>query len=339
MKPVCEYSALTAEEFDTRIRAGAEPAVIRGFAAGWPIVQAARSGVVECVRSLKERAATLDVSYAALPASENGRLHYDQSVSRPNFARRSAPMSEFLDLCEQAAHHGAAETLAAQGVTAHDFFPSFESDHAMPLTPAAAAPRFWIGGPAIVAAHADPAENLAVVVAGRRRFTLFPPEQVANLYIGPFHITPGGTPVSMADITAPDFEKFPRLERALQAAKVAELEPGDALYIPYYWFHHVEALEAFNILVNYWWDPARTDIGSAWDAMMHGMMTLRNLPADQRRAWRALFDYYVFLTEGDPGAHLPQNVRGILAATRPQDISQMRTALIAKLREGAAPRS
>jgi hypothetical protein len=132
-------------------------------------------------------------------------------------------------------------------------------------------------------------------------------------------------------VTAPDLELYPRFAEALDAALVAELEPGDALYIPYHWYHHVEALDAFNVLVNYWWDPARDDIGSPWDAMMAGMMSLRTLPPDQRRAWRAMFDHYVFLADGDPGAHLPAEARGILAATSPQNVAQMRRALLAKL--------
>jgi len=228
--------------------------------------------------------------------------------------------------------------LAVQGLLASEYFPAFDVDHEMPLAPRAAAARFWIGGRVVVATHSDPTENVAVVAAGRRRFTLFPPEEIANLYLGPFHITPAGTPVSMAHLTSPDFRRFPRLADALEAGQVADLEPGDAIYIPYHWYHHVESLSAFNLLVNYWWDAARTDIGSPWDVLMHGMMTLRQLPPDQRRAWRAMFDHYVFLANGDPGAHLPPEARGILAATRPQDIEQMRRALIAKLQQAAQRR-
>jgi hypothetical protein len=137
----------------------------------------------------------------------------------------------------------------------------------------------------------------------------------------------------MVHVTAPDLDRYPRFAAALEAAQTAELEPGDALYIPYQWYHHVEALGAFNVLVNFWWDPAAR-AGSPWEAMMHGLVGLRGLPPDQRRAWRAKFDRYVFLTEGDPGEHLPPDKRGVLGATSPQDLAAMRRALIAALQRG-----
>ena len=51
----------------------------------------------------------------------------------------------------------------------------------------------------VTAIHHDMFSNLAVVVAGGRRFTLFPPGEVANLYLGPFEFTPAGTPASLVD--------------------------------------------------------------------------------------------------------------------------------------------
>ena len=30
------------------------------------------------------------------------------------------------------------------------------------------------------------------------------------------------------------------------SAQTAELEPGDAIYIPYFWWHHVRSLTGFN---------------------------------------------------------------------------------------------
>jgi hypothetical protein len=43
----------------------------------------------------------------------------------------------------------------------------------------------------------------------------------------------------------------------LEVAQEVELVPGDALFIPRDWYHHVEALERFNVLVNYWWDSSK----------------------------------------------------------------------------------
>ena len=58
----------------------------------------------------------------------------------------------------------------------------------------------------------------------------------------------------MVHVTAPDLERYPRFASALERAQEAELLPGDASFIPRDWYHHVEALECFNVLVNYWWD-------------------------------------------------------------------------------------
>jgi hypothetical protein len=148
--------------------------------------------------------------------------------------------------------------------------------------------------------------NIACCVVGRRRFTLFPPEQVENLYPGPLDMTPGGQAVSMVDFDAPDFERFPRFKDALAAAQVADLEPGDVLVYPALWWHQVEALDPFNVLVNYWWNAAPGLHGHP-----HEHPAAR--PAQPARPARfreagleALFDYYVFGPADRAGAHLPE---------------------------------
>lgn len=331
MTPIRAWQQITQRIFDEEIRPAAQPAILKGLVDGWPLVAAAREGDAACIAHLRAMAAGGPVRYVRAAPEVEGRLHYDEGLRAPNFTRGEAPLDALLDALAVESVKPRPDALAAQGVTVPDHLPGFEAANPMPLLPAGAVPRLWIGNAAKVATHHDPSENIACVAAGRRRFTLFPPEQVANLYMGPFHLTPAGAQVSMVHVTAPDLKRYPRFARALDAAFVGELEPGDALYIPYQWYHHVEALDRLNILVNYWWDPARTDVGSPWDALMHGMMTLRNLPPDQRVAWRAMFDRYVFETEGDPGAHVPPHARGILAASGPREIMQMRRALIEKL--------
>jgi hypothetical protein len=170
-------------------------------------------------------------------------------------------------------------------------------------------------------------ENIGCVVAGRRRFTVFPPDQIANLYTGPLELTPAGTPVSLVDLAAPDLERFPRFADAMATAQGAELQPGDAIYLPFHWWHAVDSLEPLNFFVNYWWNDARRDLGNPYDALMHGFYAFRHLPPEQRDVWRTMFDHYVFCANGDPAEHLPEPARGILGAPTPQLIERMRATL------------
>jgi hypothetical protein len=192
-------------------------------------------------------------------------------------------------------------------------------------------PRIWIGNRIQVATHYDLMENIGIVIAGRRRFTVFPPEQIANLYPGPFELTPAGTPVSLVDPANPDLDRFPRFAEAMAQAQTAVLEPGDAIYLPFHWWHAVGSLDAVNAFVNYWWNPAPKELGSPYDALMMGLMSLRGLPQDQRVVWRMLFDHYVFQTEGDPAAHLPADVKGVLGPITPALIGRMRATLVEAL--------
>ena len=116
---------------------------------------------------------------------------------------------------------------------------------------------------------------------------------------------------AMVSLRNPDFARFPRFAEALAASQVAELTPGDAIFIPFGWWHHVEALEPFNVLANYWWNDAR-QAGSPFDCMLHAILSLRDLPDEQRAVWRTLFEHYVFTPGDESMAHLPREQRGML---------------------------
>ena len=190
-------------------------------------------------------------------------------------------------------------------------------------------PRLWIGNAVTISTHYDVADNIACVVAGRRRFTLFPPEQVGNLYVGPLEHTISGQPVSMVDLDAPDHDRFPRFAEAQAAALVADLEPGDAIYVPTLWWHHVRSAERFNLLVNYWWSGERD--GSAFECLMHGLLAIRDLPEAERESWRAFFDHFVFRPPADAVEHLPVEARGVLGPRSPARASLIREFLVRAL--------
>src|SRR5207237_1953854 len=96
-------------------------------------------------------------------------------------------------------------------------------------------------------------------------------------------------------------DRFPRYEAALNAALVAELEPGDAIYIPYLWWHGVQSLAPFNLLMNYWWSRDPATAGYPFIPLLQlATVMFRDMPPDHRASWRALFDHYVFEAGGDP---------------------------------------
>jgi len=255
LAPIAEWAAPSPEQFCAEILSNDQPAVLRGIAHDWPLVQAARRDAREAMALLEEKASAQVAGVLRTDPEEQGRFHYSgDDQSSFNFVRGQGNVAGILASLRQQETSYRPSAIAAQAMLADRFFPTFSQTHPMPWVPSAAEPRIWIGNAAKVATHHDRFENIAIVAAGRRRFTLFPPSAEPDLYMGPHDPTPAGARISMVHLTAPDFDRYPRFVAALRVAQTAELQPGDAIFIPRYWYHHVEALDRFNVLVNYWWD-------------------------------------------------------------------------------------
>jgi hypothetical protein len=317
---------IDSEDFE-QFRAAGRPVVMRGLVSDWPAVEASRKGVREIAAYLVGRYSQRPVNAIAASPKEMGRFFYTEDLSRLNFVKASGRLDAFLDDLLKASDMELPPAMAVQSEDVASLLPGFLEENPLDLLPGVP-PRIWIGNRIRVAPHYDAKENVACCLAGRRRFTLFPPERTADLYPGPFELTPAGTPVSMVDIAEPDFERFPRFERACNEAQQVTLEPGDAIYIPYGWWHGVESLEPVSILVNYWWTPELPDgVGNPYDGLLHAMLAFRHLPADERRVWRTMLDYYVFGTDGDAAEHLPDHAKGILGPPSPAMFAQMRALI------------
>ncbi len=314
------------------LRKQGQPVVLRGLVAGWPAMDAARSGDESIVRYMARESSTRPVTAIAAPPSAGRRFFYTDDLSRLNFNRGQGRLETFMQDLLAASAMADVPALAVQSEDIAELLPRFAAENRLHLVEGVR-PRIWIGNRISVAPHYDLMENVACCVAGRRRFTLFPPDQLANLYPGPFELTPAGTPVSMVDTAAPDLAKYPRYEQAWAAAQQATLEPGDALYIPYCWWHGVQSLDPLNILVNYWWNEGEPEgIGSPYSALLHGIMSLRHLPPEKKAVWKTMFDYYVFEEQGDPVEHLPQQAKGLFAAPSPALFARMRELIRGLLR-------
>ncbi|NJC33381.1 hypothetical protein GGR88_000855 [Sphingomonas jejuensis] len=327
-----EWRGTTRAAFDAEVVAAGRPAVLRGIVSDWPAVAAARRSPQALADYLLRFDRGDPVVAAVGPPDIAGRFFYNDSLDGFNFRRQPARLKDVLGFLVARDGQEGAPALAVQSVPARAHLAGFAEDNPMPLLPPSAEPRLWIGNRVTVAAHYDPSENIACVVAGTRRFTLFPPDQIGNLYMGPMERTPAGTTISLVDFDAPDLQRFPRFAEAMEHALVADLEPGDAIYIPYMWWHHVRSLQSVNMLVNYWWTPPAPAGAHPLDALLHAMLAIRALPERHRQAWRAHFDHYVFGAGPAAGDHLPDAVRGVLGPLDAQKAEQLAQLIMKGLR-------
>lgn len=333
--PVRTLEHVTLEQFRDDILHKNQPVLMKGFVAHWPAAQAGLRGPADMIAYLKRFDAGRPVETIYGAPEIAGQYFYNDDLSGLNFERCSAQISASLDRLAASLDLAAPPSTYIQSVPTPPNLPGFAEENVIGVLPPVIEPRIWIGNALTVQTHFDLSENIACVVAGRRRFTLFPPEQTPNLYVGPFELTLAGPPISMVRLEDPDYETYPRFREAERHAQVAELEPGDALFIPYFWWHHVQSLERFNVLVNYWWNDARRDLATPFDALLHAIMALRDLPAHQRDAWQMMFDHYVFQANGDPVAHLPEPARGALGQHSPQMRNQLKATLANSLAQQA----
>lgn len=314
IRQVEERGPIDPERFADEVCAHYRPLILRGQTKAWPAVQAGLRSDEALADYLRGFDGGKPVEVLIGPPEINGNFFYDDAMSGCNFQKRFGGLSALLTKLLQLRDAAEPQALYAGAAGARETLPGWADENPFPFPVPDAVPRIWIGNASHVSTHFDESSNVAIVVKGRRRFTLFPPEQVDNLYVGPFHFTIAGPPVSMVDLNAPDLDRYPRFAEALEHALVAELEPGDALYIPPIWWHNVQAAGAFNVMVNYWWDSPHAS--SALSAMIHSIMSIRDLPLPQRRAWMRWFERYVFGEDAEHAAdHLPLHARGVVGPT------------------------
>jgi hypothetical protein len=331
--PIREWHAVDRQRFEADIVPLRQPAVLRGIAASWPAVQAARRSDAALSDYIEATDLGKPVPAFLGPPQINGRFWYSNDLRGLNYQQRIAPIAELLHVLMRVRDEEQPPAFYAGAVPIAENCPDFARDNVLGITGPGAVARLWIGNRVTVSTHFDMSENIAVVVGGRRRFTLFPPEQVRNLYVGPFDFTFAGPPVSMVDLRNPDLDRYPNYAEALETALEAELEPGDAIYIPYMWWHQVEGLSPVNVLANYWWDLSpRHWQGSPFRTLMHAVMSIRDLPERERDVWRTWFDHYVFGTGHDAVTHLPPTGRGALGEMTPDMAQRVKHYLIDDLR-------
>jgi len=332
----CQPNAIPDEVFSSPV-----PILLKGLMREWPLVQKGLSSDEQAIDYLKS-------FYSGRPAGVyfgepeiEGRFFYNEDATKLNFSVRRTPLDQALDEIQLHLKTPKPPSFYITSNVIDTYFPGLRDENDLcfdgdyfkqnPFYTGDPLVSIWIGNASLVSCHFDAPKNLACCAAGNRRFTLFPPDQIDNLYPGPLEPTPGGQVISMVNFKNPDFDKHPRFRDAMAAGEVAEMEAGDAVYIPSMWWHQVEALSAFNVLVNYWWNTVPKFFSPAKNVLEHAMLGLRDRPLEEKRAWKALFDYYIFSEVEHASGHIPAPARGDLNPIDERSARQLRARLINQL--------
>ena len=327
--PVKEISSASYHDLTDELLTSNQPIVLRGLNEDWPLVNEAKRSAEEVSKYLARFANQNPVQAFTAPPEVKGRFFYNEKIDGFNFKPKTTTFASVLDEIISYQHSHSNPSVYLGSTSIDHVLPGLRQENDIEPLQNSPLVSIWVGNQSRIAAHYDVPDNLACVVAGKRRFTLFPPDQLENLYIGPLDFTPAGPPASLVDFHNPDFERFPKFRNALEHALVTELEAGDAILIPSMWWHHIEGLASFNALINYWWRQVEEFMGTPADALNHALLSIKDLPESQRKAWQNIFDYYVFNPRDN--SHIPSENKGSLAPIDDLTARKLRASLINKL--------
>lgn len=330
-KTIKEIVATKSGQVPDEVYASSEPVVVRGLVADWPLVKMGQKTARDAGNYLREFYQNIPVTAAIGDPDIEGRVFYNKDFSGFNYQSVKADLNNLLDNIYNCAEDDKPPTFYMASTLVDRWFSGFREKNALSLEANSPLVSIWLGNRSRIAAHFDLPDNIACCAVGRRRFTLFPPDQLANLYPGPLDWAPGGQSISLVDLKNPDFAAFPNFKIALESAQSATLEPGDGLFIPSMWWHHVEGLEALNILVNYWWRQAPNYMDTPANVLLYGLMSIRDLPSEQKQVWRDMFDYYIFDADKESHSHIPDQAKGSLGLIDESLNRKIRSLLLKKI--------
>ncbi len=294
-----------------------EPVILKGLVKDWALVKAGNQGYLKAIDYLKSFYNNLTVGTFLADSKTKGRFFYTPDFSGFNFESTRAPLDKMLDRILDHIDEESPPITYIGSSTVDACLPGLRQEndlvfnHAM-FTENPPLASIWIGSPSVVSAHYDLPNNIACCCVGKRRFTLFPPDQIANLYPGPLDPTPAGQVISLVDFSEPDYQKYPRFREAEEVGQIADLEPGDGIFYPSLWWHHVQAVSPFNVMINYWWNTSPGFMGTPMNVVKHALLSLRDRPDHEKRAWSSILDYYIFQDSHIAREHIPESAWGEL---------------------------
>ncbi len=185
-------------------------------------------------------------------------------------------LGEYLDGTGAAARTDTDNYYLAQ-LSIERYLPELNGDFSYPgyLGKGDAYPVFWLSreGGSHTNLHFDTAEVLFAQILGSKEVWLFPPGDYRSHYP---HPRIGHPRISAFNPFAPDTDQFP--DFPMHAGYHCRVEPGEMLYIPFHWWHHVRA-GTQSISVSFFYRPR-----FAWPQWFHEKRTDRIYDREIRKA-------------------------------------------------------
>lgn len=249
------------------------PAVLRGLVKDWPIVRAAAKSPEALGGYLRARDSGRPSCLMLGQPDIQGVHFFRDDLSGLSFERAYRPVHEIFADILRYRNDPTSPALYTGATSLEDTLPEMARECTLEILDEPARPRMWRGNAVTAATHYDHSDGINCMVAGRKRFTFFPPDQLPNLYVGPLELGPRGQPTRLVGMAAPDLERFPRFAQALAVAETADVEAGDVIVIPKRCWQHVESLEPLNLSVNIWWSDAAEWAAEPSRDLAHGVRT------------------------------------------------------------------
>jgi hypothetical protein len=331
-KTVRRMRAPTHDELMSTIVPASEPVIFEGALDQWSLLSPPLSSDA-LLEKLAAACGKREIVVARAARKNAGLFSYaDGKAHGQNFTEQRQNFDAFLDDVKRHTADVDGPALYMRSLLLNHWLPELLPEFELPMlgdqTLWGGSGRMWIGtGGHRVALHYDRDDNLLCMVSGRKRFMLYPPSALSNVYIGGFGLEPGSVATAVVDPLAPDRKRFPRFADSERDVVVAEIAAGDVLYLPAHWWHHVESF-GLNVAVTFWWCRTTMEQRLASEAaFVHGLLSLRPLPAHLRSFYRSLFDYFVFETHGAPYAHVAESEQGWAGAPTPERDRELRKKL------------
>lgn len=228
---VLEYHSPTIQKFLELVKIG-KPFIIRNAIDHWPAVN--KWSPKYLLQEFGERTVPVEIG---------------SSYTSSSWSQKLMKLKDFIN------NYVLSESVEVGYLAQYDLFSHFtnlENDISsldyLAVADAEPVKHCWFGpGGTMSPLHHDRYENLFCQVAGYKRFIMF--DRTVDMYPHEHHLLHN---TSQVDVESPHiYQKYPGLGEI--PAWVAEVGPGDVLYVPLRWWHHVRAL-APSFSVSYWWN-------------------------------------------------------------------------------------